>query len=193
MTAPQRFDQRDGWALSSHAALSMMLAIFPFCLSLAGQFNADVPQEDLIDLIIGSWPDAVAALTVREIRAVPDGGDFGSSKVSALLSVYFAFNGVDTLRLSFARACRGADPRPFLRTRMLSMRFVLLSALLVAWVRAVLIAAPLVPKFWCGAIPEALKVALGAEGARPAIAMALLSFAVFACHACHAWLPGTRP
>lgn len=193
ITAALRFDQRDGWALSSHVALSLMLAIFPFCLSvlsLAGEINADVPQEDLIQLILGAWPDEVADPIEREIRAVLAGGGYRSFTISMLLSLYFSSNGVDAVRLAFARAYRGADPRPFWRTRLLSMLFVLLGALLVAAVAALLIALPLFLTYWGGAAPGVMVTFLADEAVRWTLTMGLLGFAVVACHA---WLPGTRP
>ena len=49
--------------MSSHVALSMMFALFPFLifvLAVAGSLNFDIESTDLVYLVFGAWPDAIA-------------------------------------------------------------------------------------------------------------------------------------
>lgn len=49
MRTVSRFNDRGGWVMSSHVAMSMMLALFPFLLfivALAGEISGGVPNEN---------------------------------------------------------------------------------------------------------------------------------------------------
>ncbi len=68
-----RFGDKGGWVMSSHVAMSVMMALFPFVLfvvALAGSLSRDIPVDDLFTLLLGSWPQEVAAPIERELRAV---------------------------------------------------------------------------------------------------------------------------
>lgn len=68
-----RFNRKSGWVMSSHIAMSMMLALFPFVLfivSLAGFLSQEVKTDDLVDLVFGAWPEDVANPIIAEIQKV---------------------------------------------------------------------------------------------------------------------------
>ena len=67
------FNYDDGWALSSHIALSALLALFPFLIfatSLASFLGAQAFADTAVHLIFDTWPDAIAAPIAREVENV---------------------------------------------------------------------------------------------------------------------------
>lgn len=132
-----RFGAKNGWVMSSHVAMSIMLAVFPFLLfvlSLAGVVYHGFDPDVLIELVFGSWPDDIAQPIVAEVRNVLTTSSTGLMTVGGVIAIYFASNGVDAIRLALVQAYHHRDPRPFWRTRLLALGFVIAggAALLLA-------------------------------------------------------------
>ena len=126
--AIRRFSVKGGFIMSSHVAMSMMLALFPFILfvvALAGTLSQNLVTDDLIELIFGSWPDAVAEPIISELHAVLAGATPGVMTVGGLLAIYFASNGVDAVRAAMTLAYHDTDNRPFWKTRLLCLGVVI--------------------------------------------------------------------
>lgn len=124
----RRFSDKSGWIMSSHVAMSLMLALFPFILftvALAGTLSQDFVTDDLIALVFGSWPDEVAQPIVRELNAVLENAGTEVITIGGLLAVYFASNGVDAVRAAMSRAYHDTDTRPFWLTRLICIAFVI--------------------------------------------------------------------
>lgn len=184
--------QNDGWAHSSHIAMSLLLALFPFSifsLSLAGQLSAQIDLEDLTEFILGAWPDAFSEPIEREILAVLDASDTTKLTVSALLSVFFASNGVDAIRSAVTGAYRESDPRPVWKTRLLCIVFVLVGSLVLIAAGVLTIVLPAYFEFLGDTAPDLYAVVFAIEPLRVTIAVALLILLLFACHL---WLPGLK-
>ncbi len=57
------YNDDDGWAMSSHVALSTLMALFPFLIfagTLAAFLGADAFSETAVHLIFDTWPKAIA-------------------------------------------------------------------------------------------------------------------------------------
>lgn len=187
-----RFDDKKGWQRSSHIALSMMFALFPFCifvLSLAGISSSGLDSDKLIELVFGTWPEVVAAPVVNELQAVLAQSSGRTATFSALLAIFFASNGVDAIRVSITDAYREDDLRPFWKTRLLCIWFVLAGGAALIGVTALVIARPLylelLDAIQLNALPEAY------SAWRPPWAGALITLVV-ALIAFHKWLPGVH-
>ncbi len=190
LAAVSRFNDKRGWVMSSHVAMSMLLALFPFLLfvvSLAGALTEGVHTEALIALTIGSWPDEIADPIAREVRAVMSAGSGGVLTLGAVLALYFASNGVDALRAAMTRAYRGHDPRPWWRQRLVCVIFVLGGAVLLVGATIIGIAAPLYFRFVIDTAPGLYLAVFGSETMRQTLTLLLLLVAVTSCHV---WLPG---
>jgi membrane protein len=187
--ALRRFVEENGWQRSSHIALSMMFALFPFCifsLSLAGLASVHLRTGELIDFVFGTWPDVVAQPIVRELEAVLGQSDGTTLTLSAVLAIFFASNGVDAIRISITEAYRETDLRSMWKTRLLCIAFVILGGGLLVTCAAILVALPLYFKLFDIAPPE-FYVRYFAGNTSLLVATASLIFAVIACHK---WLPG---
>jgi len=127
--AIRRFNDKNGFVMSSHVAMSLMMALFPFVLftvALAGTLSQGYATDELIDLIFGAWPKDVADPIVSELRAVLAGSGSGVITLGGLLAVYFASNGVAAVRVAINQAYHDYDHWPFWKTRLLCFVLVIL-------------------------------------------------------------------
>ncbi|TDK45137.1 YihY/virulence factor BrkB family protein [Antarcticimicrobium luteum] len=154
--AAARFGDKGGWVMSSHVAMSLMMALFPFVLfvvALAGFLSRDVPVDDLFELLFGSWPEEVAQPIERELRAVLAAADSRLLTLGGVVALYFASNGVDAVRVAMTRAYHDTDPRPFWQTRLLCLGLVVAGAALVLAGVAVDLVLPLYTNMLRAAVP----------------------------------------
>jgi membrane protein len=184
-----RFNDKGGWVMSSHVAMSILLALFPFILfvvAMSGTLARGVDVEDLIGLIFGTWPDAIAAPITYELRQVLALSSGGLVTLSGLLTLIFASNGVDAVRAAITTAYCGTDRRPFWKQRLLVLGFVVVGAVVVLAVAILGVAAPLYLRFVSDALPGPLGGLFASGALRNVLTLALLVFGVAACHL---WMP----
>ena len=114
MDAFYTFLADDGWAIASHIALSTLMALFPFLIvltSLAGFFGSKELADQAVGLMLQVWPKQVADSLSGEIHDVLTTTRTGVLTIGAVLSVYFASNGVEALRVALNRAYAVVEPR----------------------------------------------------------------------------------
>jgi len=188
--AVARFDRKGGWVMSSHIAMSMMLALFPFILfvvSLAGFLSQDVNTDDLLELVFGAWPDDVAQPIVDEIQKVVASSSSRLMTLGGIVAIYFASNGVDAVRVAMTTAYRDEDTRPFWSARLLSLGFVLVGGALILFAALFEVALPLYFNFVAEAVPGSWSDWFTSDKLRLGLT---LGVPVFSVAACHLWLPG---
>lgn len=183
------FNLADGWALASHLALSMLLAIFPFLIfasTLAGFLGAERFADDAVHLIFDTWPAQVAEPLAREVENVLTVQRGGLLTVSVLAAAFFASNGVEALRIALNRAYRVSDNRNILVTRIQSIGFVIIATLGFVTISFLLILAPLVYRVASNYVPglEAFSFSIGLV--RYSTALVVLIAGLFIVHK---WLP----
>ncbi len=192
LDAATRFNDKGGWVMSSHVAMSMMMALFPFVLfivALAATLSQDIDVDNLIEVVFGSWPDEIAQPITREVRAVLTADHSGLLTLGGVLAIYFASNGVDAVRQAMTRAYRDSDPRPFWRTRLLCLAFVVVGGAIIMIAATVGVALPLYMHFVTDAVPIQMSRWLGSDLINRAGTLLMLTAGVAACHI---WLPGQR-
>lgn len=190
--AAGRFGQKGGWVMSSHVAMSLMMALFPFVLfvvALAGALSRDVPVDDLFQLLLGSWPEEVAAPIERELRAVLQGSHSSLMTLGGVLALYFASNGVEAVRVALSRAYHDTDPRPFWQTRLISLGLVIAGAALVLLAVAVDLVLPIYSNMLKAAVPGQVSTWFAGIGVSWLLVAAMPVLGVFAFHLL---LPGRR-
>lgn len=125
------FNDDDGWAMSSHVALSALMAVFPFLIfvaALAGFIGRQALADRVADILFATWPEDVAgpiSAEVHRVLTVPRGSLL---TVSILVTVYLASNGVEAVRTALNRAYRVTENRNFLWRRAQSVFFVVIGA-----------------------------------------------------------------
>ena len=135
------FSNDDGWAIASHVAMSVLMALFPFVIfgaALASFLGAKEYAETVSHLIFDTWPEVIAEPISQEVVQVLTVDRGGLLTLSALAAAFFSTNGVEALRLSLNRAYRVVDQRSWFVTRLQSLGFVIWQCLPVWWLA-----------FWC--------------------------------------------
>ena len=186
------FSEDDGWAMASHVALSILLAIFPFLIfgtTLATFMGADQFSETAVHLIFDNLPAIIAAPISKEVVQVLTIPRGGLLTISVLAAFYFASNGIEALRISLNRAYRVYDPRRWYVTRTLSLCYVLAAVLALVALSTFLVAAPLAVRFAGRWIPWAQDFMIVVDNWSLWGAGATLLISLFVAHL---WLPAGK-
>jgi membrane protein len=193
MDAFYTFLADDGWAIASHIALSTLMALFPFLIvltSLAGFFGSKELADQAAGLMLEVWPKQVADSISGEIHDVLTTTRTGVLTIGAVLSVYFASNGVEALRVALNRAYAVVETRRWYWLRLESIGYTLVAAFTALAMAFLIVLGPLIIEAARRHIPlivesnENILTAL-----RYGITIGALIVALFILHA---WLPAGR-
>lgn len=141
------FDSDDGWSMSSHLAITALMALFPFLIfatALASFLGANAFADTAVHLVFDTWPKEIAEPIASEVVNVltVQRGDFLT--VSVVIAAIFASNGIEALRVSLNRAYRVVEDRPFLFRRLQSLAFVFLATFGFVAISVLLVLTPLI-------------------------------------------------
>lgn len=193
MDAFYTFLADDGWAIASHIALSTLMALFPFLIvltSLAGFFGSKELADQAAGLMLQVWPRQVADSISGEVHDVLTTTRTDVLTIGAALSVYFASNGVEALRIALNRAYAVAETRRWYWTRLEAIGYTLVAAFTALAMAFLIVLGPLIIEAARRHIPlivesnENILTAL-----RYGITIGALIVALFILHA---WLPAGR-
>jgi membrane protein len=182
----------DGWAIASHIALSILMAMFPFFIlltSLAGLFGSGELADKIATLLLATWPSEVAEPLAREIHNVLTGTHKGTLTLSAVLAVYFASSGVESLRIGLNRAYNMVETRNWILLRLESIGYVLLAALGLWALGGFIVLGPLLYRAMLLYVPQLASVEGTVTVVRFSTASTLLIVALLVAHK---WLPAGR-
>jgi membrane protein len=183
----------DGWAIASHIALSTLMALFPFLIvltSLAGFLGSKDLADQAAALLLQTWPTQVANALSGQIHDVLTTTRSDVLTIGAVLSVYFASNGVEALRVGLNRAYGVTEQRRWYWLRLESIGYTLIAAFTALAMSFLIVLGPLIMATARIFIPLAVEanerfVHLSSYG----ITIAALIVALFILHA---WLPAGR-
>jgi membrane protein len=194
MDAYWHFLADDGWAIASHIALSVLMAMFPFFIvltSLAGFFFGSSDLADQVaNLLLATWPEEVAVPITQEIHSVLTTSHRGVLTLGVVLAVYFASSGVESLRIGLNRAYNVVETRYWFLLRLESIGYVLVGALGLLALGFLIVLGPLLFRTllrhapWLDALDEGTFTFF-----RFAVASAVLIVALVVAHK---WLPAGR-
>jgi membrane protein len=135
--ALDHFNSSDGWAIASHIALSVLLALFPFLIVVTSVAASILDSKELADevarLLLEAWPEEVAEPIAKEIRDVLTRTRGDLLTIGVALAVFFASSGIESLRIGLSRAYEVASTRNWVMLRIESIMYVIIAtaALLV--------------------------------------------------------------
>ncbi len=194
MDAFYRFNADDGWAIASHIALSVLMAMFPFLIlvtAIAGFVGSENLADEVARMIIAAWPRAVSSQIAGQIHEVLTTARGGILTAGAVFAIYFASSGIESLRIGLNRAYGLIDPRPWWLLRLESIGYVLVSAIGLLALAFLVVLGPLVFRTavlwapWLAALESHFNIG------RFVVASALLTTSLLILHM---WLPcGRRP
>lgn len=183
------FDNADGWAMASHVAMAVLLAAFPFLIfatSLASFLGAGIVASSAVDFIFDSVPEVIAKPIAGEIHTVLSVPRSDVLTFGGLLTLIFASNGVEALRVALNRAYREKDHRSFIFRRMQSLFFVLLAAAALLSIAFLLVLAPLAWSIVLKYFPQAANLSNQVFWVRYVVVTIILTVGLYATHL---WLP----
>lgn len=183
----------DGWAIASHIALSILMALFPFLIvltSLAGFFGSKELADQAAGLMLQVWPRQVADSLSGQIHDVLTTTRGDVLTVGAVLAVYFASNGVEALRIALNRAYSVVETRRWYWLRLESIGYTLVAAFASLAMAFLIVLGPLIIEAARRHIPlivESNEQLLNL--ARYGVTITALIVALFILHA---WVPAGR-
>ena len=137
----------DGWAIASHIALSALMALFPFLIvitSLAGFFGSKALADQAAELMLDTWPSQVANALSGEIHNVLTQANGGTLTIGVVLAIYFASNGVESLRVGLNRAYSVVEPRRWYWLRLESIGYTMVAAIMSLAMAFLIVLGPLI-------------------------------------------------
>jgi membrane protein len=183
----------DGWAIASHIALSALMALFPFLIvltSLAGFFGSKELADQAAGLMLQVWPRQVADSLSSQIHEVLTTTRGDALTIGAVLAVYFASNGVESLRVGLNRAYSVIEPRRWYWLRLESIGYTLVAAFTALAMAFLIVLGPLLLEAARRHIPLVVETNEHFLNlSRYGITTAALTVALFILHA---WLPAGR-
>ena len=187
-----RFNRDDGWAIASHIALSILMAVFPFLIvvtALAGFAGSTNLADEVARLLFAAWPQQVASPIASEIHNVLTTARGGVLTLGAVFAVYFASSGVESLRIGLNRAYGLREERGWWLLRLESIGYVLVSALALLVLAFLVVLGPLIFKAAAKYAPWLEPLEAHYDVARFGIGGGVLAVALFILHM---WLPAGR-
>jgi len=193
LDAFRRFNADDGWAIASHIALSTLMAMFPFLLVLTSLaaviFGSQNLAEEAARLLLEAWPEEVAAPIARDIHDVLAGARGDVFTIGAVLSLYFASSGVESLRVGLNRAYGIVEVRSWWILRLESIGYVLVGAIALLAFSFLVLLAPLIWATVLRYAPQLEPLSWTITFVRFAVAAVIL---IVALTIVHLWLPAGR-
>jgi membrane protein len=191
--AYDHFNSADGWAIASHIALSILLALFPFLIlvtSLAASiFGSTELADEVAQLLLDTWPDQVARPIAEEIRVVLTTTRGDLLTISVALAIFFASSGIESLRIGLNRAYGMMEKRYWFVLRLESIAYVLVGAVALLAMAFLVVLGPLLFATASRFAPALLPFEWNITVARYAVASLALIIALFVAHK---WLPAGR-
>jgi membrane protein len=142
-----KFLADDGWAIASHIALSALMALFPFLIvitSLAGFFGSKQLADDAVELMLETWPPQVADALSGEIHNVLTTSHGGVLTIGVVLALYFASNGVESLRVALNRSYAVTETRSWYWLRLESIGYTIVAAVSALAMAFLIVLGPLI-------------------------------------------------
>ncbi|MBR1220744.1 YihY/virulence factor BrkB family protein [Bradyrhizobium sp. U87765 SZCCT0131] len=183
----------DGWAIASHIALSALMALFPFLIvitSLAGFLGSKELADQAAVLLLQTWPTQVADALSGEIHDVLTTTRGDALTIGLVLAIYFASNGVESLRVGLNRAYGVVESRRWYWLRLESIGYTLIAAVVSLALSFLIVLGPLIIAATRRYFPIMIDTnAHMLNVARYGIAVLALIVALFILHV---WLPAGR-
>lgn len=140
LEALYRLYEHSGFAMAGAVAFSFVVSLFPFCIflgALSGIFGGRELANQAIAQLFQVLPEAVAKGLVPQVEAIMGASRIDLLTVSGFVALFFATSAIETLRAALNGAYRVHETRPYPFCLLISMTFVLISAvsmLLLTWV-----------------------------------------------------------
>ena len=178
--------------LAGNIAFRMMFSIFPFLIfltALAGFIGSEAWVEHTVQLLLSVAPNNVVASVAREIRSILTVPRVDFLSLGALLTIWSAMAGVDSVRVCLNRAYDVTETRKAWQLYLLSVLGVIGSAVLFLALSLLIVVYPVFVRIVTDVTGNFPSRFANVEQWRYPIAILLMLVAV---HAAHRLLPAKR-
>ncbi len=167
--------------LAGNIAFRLIFSIFPFLIfltALAGFFGSTELAESVVNFLLSVAPEQLVKPVANEVRAILTVPRSGLLSLSALLTIWSAMAGVDSVRLGLNRAYDLRDLRPIWFLYGQNVLVVIGAAFLLLAVALMLVVYPVA----ITAFPERLAGWASFDHVRYPLAMIILLLGVYLAH-----------
>lgn len=191
--AVYRLYEHSGFSMAGAVAFSFVVSLFPFCLflaGLAGIVGSPELAEQAVTQLFETLPEGVAGALAPQVVSIMSTTRIDLLTFGGAVALFFATSAVETLRAALNGAYRVRETRPYVVCLVISMLYVLVSAvasLIVTW--AVIVGPGIAARFEPSWLKEILDSTWLAAGARYALAVTVIAIQLFALHM---WLAAGR-
>jgi membrane protein len=192
VSAYNRLNSNDGWAIASHIALSVLMALFPFVIvltSIAAYFGTREVVDAVADLMLETWPKEVSGPIADNIHNVLTTSRGDLLTVGSAFAVYFASSGIESLRIGLNRAYGVAETRHWAVLRLESIGYVIVGAISMLALGFLIVLGPLIFATTLKYLPALAPLENTFTFLRYAVATVVLIISLLIIHM---WLPGGR-
>jgi membrane protein len=171
--------------LAGNIAFRTLFSIFPFLIfltALAGFFGNDSLAEGIVTFLLGVAPSELVKPLVPEIRSILTTPRTGLLSVSALLTIWSAMGGVDSIRVGLNRAYDMREHRNVWWLYLLNILFIIGSAIFLLIFAVLIVLAPVVIAAIEANAPGFRQTFTTLDQLRYPVAILLLTGGVLLCH-----------
>lgn len=171
--------------LAGNIAFRTLFSIFPFLIFLtavAGFFGNDYLAEDVVTYLLSVAPHQLVQALEPEIRSILTTPRTGLLSLSAVLTIWSAMGGVDSIRVGLNRAYDLRDTRKFWWLYLQNVLFIIGATVFLLAFAVLIVLAPVVINAIDAKAPGFRQNIATVEQLRYPIAIILLTLGLLLCH-----------
>jgi membrane protein len=185
MVAIKRLAADEAITLAGNIAFRTLFSAFPFLIfltALAGFFGDADLAEGLVDFLLSVAPAEIIQPLAGEIRSLLTNPSTGLLSLGALITIWSAMAGVDSVRIGLNRAYNVKERRSVLVLYLISVLFVVATAFVLLALSVLIVAAPIIISFIETHAPQFRDTLAVFTLVRYPVAILLLTVALAAAH-----------
>jgi membrane protein len=171
--------------LAGNIAFRVVFSMFPFLIfltALAGFFGSDELAQGVVNFLLEVAPEELVKPLAPEIRSILTVPRTGLLSVSALITIWSAMGGVDSVRVGLNRAYDVRETRSLWWLYGINVLFVIASAIFLLIFALLIVFAPLLLQLIETHAPALRGHLVTLEQLRFPIGIVLLTGVVLVCH-----------
>lgn len=150
MVAVRRLVADEAVTLAGNIAFRTLFSAFPFLIfltALAGFFGNEALAQGVVDFLLSVAPVELVNPLIKEIHSILTVPRTDLLSLGALITVWSAMGGVDSIRIGLNRAYNVRERRPVLVLYANSVMFVIMAAVMLLVLALLIVFAPVILAF----------------------------------------------
>ncbi len=193
LEAVRRLFADEAVPLAGNIAFRTVFSAFPFLIfltSLAGSFGSADLAHSVVEFLLKVAPPGIVEPLAPEIRSILTEPRNDLMSLAALVTLWSAMAGVDSVRVGLNRAYDLKDERPMMLLYAVNVVFVIGTAIVLLALSLLIVLAPVMIAFVKAHVPGLENAAIRFDTWRYPVALALLAGGLTLAHMV---LPAKRP